>query len=226
MLYVLVVLQVFMVSDSIAQETVTYHQVITGFSDARPVLVERWNANKSDQLIRETVDAQNRVVMLEFLRDGQLTEHGFFPVARVTYSYEDHRIIETAYNKDGTNIYVDKYAAHYQSVYHLDKNNYITKVERISDFATVDPVWEELEIERPSLAELQQESKEYQAFFFKDKPLEVEFYRYSYHKLNGLYPIDKNFELESNYESQQVFSLMEQEIRKGILKLKNEMIKD
>lgn len=203
-----------------AQEKIVYHKIYTGATDTRPVVIDLWNVSEGEKLIRETVDTNNRVVKLEFLRNGALSGQGRFPIARITYEYDGNKIIETAYDESEQRIYVDKHAAHYQSIYHLDDDGFIGKVERAYDFETIDPVWEELGVERPSRADLEKESEEYYAYFYKDKPLEVEFYKYSYYKLDGVYPVSKDYQLDPDYEGKYLDTWMEGGIEEGVKKLK------
>jgi hypothetical protein len=202
-----------------AEERIVYHRIYTGSNEDRPIVVDSWNDDTGRKQIRETVDGKNRVKKIEFLRDGELSEYGNFPVALVTYEYIDNTIVETAYDKHEKNIYVDKYAAHYQSIYYLNPDGFIEDVKRISDFETVDPVWVETGIERPTQAQLEQESQEYFDHFYKDKPFEVEFYKYSFHKLDGVYPVSENYSVDTNYEKEYMDTSMEQGIIDGVIKL-------
>lgn len=192
------------------------HSILTGFSDEQPIIVEKWNVESGNHIIRETIDDQNRVIKLEFLRDGELSGAGFFPIAIITYSYTDFTITETAYDETGQNIYVDRHASHYQTIYHLDKEGYIRKADRISDFDTVDPIWEELDMEPTPLADLKEESRQYFEHFYAGKPIDVEYYRYSYHKLNGRYPVSRDYVPKYQGDSIKVWDPIEQEIKKAI----------
>lgn len=217
--YFLFLLVFILVNSCATKEKIAYHRVYTGTYDARPVVVDLWNDSSGDKLIRETTDEKNRVIKIEFLTQGKLSGHGNFPVAKITYEYQDHKIIETAYDKDEKNLYVDKHASHYKSIYYLDENGFIEKVDRVSDFKTRDPVWKELNMEPPSRADLEKESKDYHTHFYEGRPLEVEFYKYSYYKFNGIYPISKDYKIDSDYENKYMDTWMEIGIEDGIKKL-------
>lgn len=205
--------------DSSAQNVI-YHSFLTGTNDKRPIIIERWkNKDYSKKQIRETIDNKNRVTQLEFLRNGKLSEFGYFPIAKVTYEYAENKIIETTFDKYKETLYVDKYVAHYQSIYHLDKNGFIEKVERISDFEKRDSIYAELNISPPSKAELEQESKEYQFHYYSGKPIEIEFYKYSFTKLDGLYPVSEDYIVEKNYEKKYSYYWIEKGIEEGVEKL-------
>ncbi len=206
-------------SPFVAQEHVVYHRIYIGNNMDKPVVIDAWNNNSGKKQIRETFDDKNRVTKIEFLRNGELTEFGNFPVAKVTYEYDGNKIIETTFDKHEQNLYVDKHVSHYQSIYYLDQDGFIEKAERISDFETINPVWAELEMQRPSKAALEKESQAYCELFYKDKPLEIEFYRYSFYKLDGVYPISKNYNIETNYEEKYADSWMEKGIEEGVKKL-------
>lgn len=207
--------------------------------------VYKWNTEDYDKiiakensnlLIKETIDNENRVVIIEFLRKGKLSEYTNFPIAKVTYEYLEDKIIETLYDKNEKTLYVDKHMCHYKSIYFLDKNKFIKKVDRISDFETVDPVWSDLDMKPPSKNELKKEFDELFKQYYRDKPLEIEFYKYSYYKLNRLFPISENFTIDTtNYgrritnfrkingkiiaDTIYVRSLIEEEIENGIKNL-------
>ncbi|WP_298903500.1 hypothetical protein [uncultured Psychroserpens sp.] len=209
-------------SDS-SEQKVIYHSILVGTYDKRPLIIEKWNNNgSSKKQIRETIDKKNRVTKLEFLRNDKLSEFGYFPIAKVTYEYSENKIIETAYDKYEETLFVDKHVAHYQSIYHLNKNGFIEKVERISDFKKRDSIWSELNMSPPSNAELQEESKEYQLYYYSGKPIEIEFYKYSYSKLDGIYPVSKDYIVEKDYQEKYIFYWMERGVEQGVKKLKSE----
>lgn len=206
-------------SDSSAQNVI-YHSILTGINDKRPIIIERWN-NKvhSKKQIRETIDNKNRVTQLEFLRNGKLSEFGYFPIAKVTYEYTENKIVETTFDKHEETLYVDKYVAHYQSIYHLNKKGFIEKVERISNFEKRDSIYAELNMSPPTKAELEEESKEYQLYYYSEKPIEIEFYKYSFTKLDGLYPVSEDYIVEKNYEKKYSYYWIEKGIEEGVEKL-------
>ncbi|WP_040280895.1 hypothetical protein [Psychroserpens damuponensis] len=198
---------------------ICYHSIYTGPNDQRPIVVDLWFSNIGKKLIKETKDSKNRVIQLEFLRDGTYSSFGNFPIAKVTYTYVENTIIETSYDKHGNTIYVDKFGAHYQSIYHLDDNGLIVKAERIYDFDTKDPVWKQLHMKPPTKADLKTEARDYFTEYYANKPLEVEFYKYSYYKLNGVYPVSKDYQLESDYKTKYLDYLIEEGIAIGVHKL-------
>lgn len=207
-------------NSGLSEEKVVYHSILAGVSDKRPIIIEKWNNNVFRiKQIRETTDKKNRVTKLEFLRNSKLSEYGYFPITKVTYEYTENKIIETSYDKNGETLYVDKHVAHYQSIYHLNKNGFIEKVERISDFKKRDSIWSELNMLPPSKAELEKESKEYQLYYYSEKPIEIEFYKYSYSKLDGIYPVSEDYIVENNYEEKYIYYGIEKGIEQGVKKL-------
>lgn len=203
-----------------SKQEVFYHSILTGYNDKRPVLIEKWNNNNfSQKQIREIIDKKNRVIQLEFLRNNKLSEYGYFPIAKVTYEYTENKIIETSYDKYGETLYVDKHVAHYQSVYYLNKKGFIERVERISDFEKRDSVWEELNMKPPSRTELEEESKKYQVTYYTGKPIEIEFYKYSYYKFDGVYPVSEDYVVGKNYKKKYAFYLIDKGIEQGVKKL-------
>jgi hypothetical protein len=203
-----------------AQQSVVYHEIITGIKEERPIIVTGWNQKKGSRYIRETIDEHNRVVKLDFIRNGRLVESAWLPIAKITYEYDENMIIETVYDENEKALYVDKHSSHYQTIYYLDKNNYIKKVERISDFETRNPIWKELDIAPTSTEELKKESIAFFKQYYKGKPYEIEFYKYSYYKYDGMYPVGKNFIIEKDFTKKFLNSCIEEEIVKGIAKLK------
>lgn len=206
-------------SDS-SKQRVVYHSILTGTNDKRPIIIEEWNNNaSSNKQIRETIDKKNRVTKLEFLRNSKLSEYGYFPITKVTYKYTENKIIETSYDKNEETLYVDKHIAHYQSIYHLNKNGFIEKVERISDFKKRDSIWSELNMLPPSKVDLEEESKKYQLNYYNGKPIEIEFYKYSYSKLDGIYPVSEDYIVEKNYEEKYFYYWIEKGVEQGVERL-------
>ena len=212
-----------------------------------PVRVYKWNTDGYDSimnserfnlLIKEVIDDNNRVRRIEFLRKGEPTDFYDFPISKVTYDYEKDKIIETLFDTDGQTLFVDKHVSHYRSIYYLDANNYIKNVARESDLVTRDSVYAELAGSPTPVEELEQDVKNFHEQYFKNKPLEVEFYKYSYYKMNGIYPVSKDFVIDSsNYSyilkntkfikgkrvSDTIYrpSLIEDGIKNGFKKLKD-----
>ena len=71
----------------------------------------------------------------------------------------------------------------------------------------------------PTKAELEEESKEYQLYYYSGKPIEIEFYKYSFTKLDGLYPVSEDYIVEKNYEKKYSYYWIEKGIEEGVEKL-------
>ena len=236
------------VNDVPVKKNYTFYHGIELNLRGLPVRVYRWNTqdydtimnrDRTNLLIKEVIDDSNRVKQIEFLRKGKPTDFYDFPISKVTYAYEANKIIETLYDEDGQRLYVDKYVSHYQSIYHLDANNYIENVERKSDLVTRDSVYTELAGEPTPLEELEQDVKYFYERYYKGKPLEVEFYKYSYYKMDGIYPVSRDFTIDTLkynwqrrnprkkndkivFDTLYIPTLIQEEIENGFKKLKSQ----
>ena len=177
--------------------------------------VEKWNSDKNSNgyQIRETVDSKNRVVKLEFMKSGKVLENRlcYLPTV-VEYEYQPNKIIENLY-ANGEPMEANECEMPYKTVYHL-KNNNIEKVERFSKFDTINFSNEEI-------TELKKYIPEYNLTICNDSTnCEVEFYYHSFAKMDGIYPVNKNYK----YDSENYYYGDEPEaesILNGIKKLKN-----
>jgi hypothetical protein len=235
-------------NDTPVEKTDTFYHGIELNLRGLPVRVYRWNMQNYDSimkrerfnlLIKEVIDDSNRVKQIEFLRKGQPTDFYDFPISKVAYDYDKDKIIETLYDEDGNTLFVDKHVSHYQSIYYLDADKYIMDVERTSDLVKRDSVYTELAGGPTPIEELQEDVKYFFERYYKGKPLEVEFYKYSYYKMDGVYPVSKDFTIDTlKYDWQRrnprkikgkiVFdtlyipTLIQEEIENGFQKLKSQ----
>jgi len=177
--------------------------------------VEKWNSDKklTGYQIRESVDSKNRVVKLEFMKNGKVLENRlcYLPTV-VEYEYQAEKIIENLY-ANGERMEATECEMPYKTVYHL-KNNYIEKVERFSKFDTIN-------FSKEEITELKKYVPEYNLTVCNDSMnCEIEFYYHSFAKMDGIYPVNKNYK----YDSENYYYGDEPEaetILNGIKKLKN-----
>jgi len=97
----------------------------------------RWNLTDTSNVIwilKEVVDEKERVIELEFLKNGKLNGDilCYLP-NRVTYNYNDDQIIETLY-QDNDEMEATDCEIPYKSIYHLDSLGYILKIETFSKY--------------------------------------------------------------------------------------------
>ena len=177
--------------------------------------VLNWNTinEKNPFQIRETIDSQNRVIKLEFLKDGKEYEDAlcYLPTL-VEYEYQPNEIIEKLFI-NGKEMEATECEIHFKTIYHL-KNNYITKVETFRKFDTIN-------FSKNELKELRKYVTEYELKVCNDSTnTEIDFYYYSFSKMNGIYPTNPNYKYDSNnyYYGDKPES---ESIIKGIKKLKN-----
>ncbi len=110
-----------------------YHKYYETASDYNIV---KWNiADTTGQefLLKETVDVKGRVTKLEFLYKGQPASSLCYLANKVTFKYQDDKIIETLYLSDSL-MYATDCEMHYKSIYLLDKHKFITRVEQFAQY--------------------------------------------------------------------------------------------
>lgn len=174
------------------QNKVLYHEFSPTASSWN---VLEWNVEKPEAkgwTIRETLDKNGRVIMLEFLKNGKLiTDNLCYLANRVEFEYQENQIIEILYNSDEELLATDC-EMWYKSIYHLNKNNQIEKIERFSkyDFTNI------------SADEIEKWKSEWAPEYRIEKPdstmLQIDYYYHSYAKLSGVYPVSANYELDEN----------------------------
>ena len=177
--------------------------------------VEKWNTinDKNPYQIRETVDSKNRVIKLEFMKNGKVLENRlcYLPTV-VEYEYQTDRITERLYS-NGQPMEATECEMPFKTIYHL-KDNYITKVETFRKFDTIN-------FSKNELNELRKYVSEYELTVCNDSTnTEVEFYYHSFAKMNEIYPTNKHYK----YDPENYYYGDEPEaesIINGIKKLKN-----
>ena len=155
--------------------------------------VVSWNTinEKNPFQIRETVDSKNRVIKLEFLKNGKEYKDGlcYLPTL-VEYEYLQNKIIEKMFI-NGEEIEATECEMSFKTIYHLE-NDYITKVENFRKFDTIN-------FSKGDLKELRKYIREYQVIICNSSNIEISFYYHSYSKMNGLYPTNKNYKYNPNH---------------------------
>jgi hypothetical protein len=164
-----------------------YHQTASDWD------IEKWNLSDTageKYLLKETVDTSGRVIKLEFLEKGKSAGSLCYLANMVTFSYQGNKIMETLYS-DTSLLYATDCEMHYQTIYHLDKNNFIVKVERLAKYdlnnlgGSTLQQWKEWVPEHTTV--------------IADSSSVVDYFYYSYAKMNGIYPVAKTFRLTNDY---------------------------
>lgn len=143
-------------------------------------------------ILKETVDKEGRVVELAFLENGQLVSDPLCYLAnRVTFSYEDGKIIETLFLGRNYLLATDCEMP-YKTIYHLDKSDHIEKLEAFAEF-------DYTQFDSATIAQLKEWIPEHKVTKATDSPLQVDYYYHSFAKMNGIYPVSVGFELIEDY---------------------------
>jgi hypothetical protein len=143
-------------------------------------------------VLKETVDKEDRVIELEFLKDGKLIPDPLCYLAnRVTFKYEDGKIIETLFSGQKHLLATDCEMP-YKTIYHLDKDNKIEKMETFAefDYAAVDSA---------TIEQLKEWVPEHKIIEAKEGQLQVDYFYHSFAKMNGIYPVSNGYELIEDY---------------------------
>jgi hypothetical protein len=183
---------IFLTVYAFAQEKTIFHEYIPTASSWDII---KWNLKDTTNVIwtlKEIVDEKGRVKELDFLKNGKVIDDNLCYLAnRVTYEYKKGQIIEKLFQSEEEFLTTDCEMP-YKSIYYLDSSNYIFKIERFAkyDFSGMDSTqikqWKEWV---PELKVLTPDSTQ----------LEIDYYYYSFAKLNGIYPTSKNYKLANNY---------------------------
>ena len=194
------------------QQHVLYHQYAETASSWDII---RWNLRDTANVIyklKEVVDEKGRVKELDFLEQGHLVDDYLCYLAnRVTYEYKRNEIIERLFQGRQEMLATECEGA-YKTIYHLDKQNFITKVETFSkyDFTGLDS---------SQVKQVKEWAQPYKVETPDSGQLQVDYYEYSFAKMNGIYPVSRNFQLtEDGYYGDEP---EKSGIIKGIKKLKN-----
>ncbi|SCY00186.1 hypothetical protein SAMN05192588_0670 [Nonlabens sp. Hel1_33_55] len=182
--------------------------------------MERFQSQK--KFIRETIDKYNRVTKLEFFREENVLGNHVLPASIINYEYERDKIIETLLDKFNQKTYADEHGCSYKTIYHLDENKFIIKVERFTDYESISPKWEDLAdlgYKPPTIEELKEEIKYTDSINNRNTGRQIEFYKYSFAKMDGVYPVSKDFDIEKEIDLKAFIPTMEKGIHKGVEKL-------
>jgi hypothetical protein len=174
------------------QEAVVYHSY---HETASSWDIDDWNVPDTTNnrwLLKETSDSLGRVVLLEFLDNGQPAGHLCYLANRVTFEYKDDRIIETLYSGDEELLATDCEMP-YRTVYYLDSVGYILKAENFAKYDLTGLRPSEIDQWKTWVPEYKLRTIE------EEKSLQVDYYYYSYFKMAGIYPVPRSFKHIDNY---------------------------
>ena len=133
-LIILVLLQIFLFDYLFSQDKILYHHISRTPSSWNIV---EWNIKQVQDkkwLLEEYVDEKGRVVELCFYKEGSLNyRHQCYLANRVTFEYEENKIIETLYLNNNP-IFWNDCGKNHKSIYYLDKEGYIEKVDYVYEF--------------------------------------------------------------------------------------------
>lgn len=170
-----------------------YHKYYQTASDWNIVTWNLPDTTGEPFLLKETVDKQGRVIMLEFLEKGQPSGSLCYLANRVTFEYQQNKIIETLYISDSL-MYATDCEMHYKRIYHLDSENYILKVEQFAQYDMNN-------LGTSTLQHWKEWVPEHTVTDNTKNQLRVDYYNYSYAKMIGIYPVSRNFKLSDDYHN-------------------------
>lgn len=183
-----------------SQEKVLFHEY---YETASSWNIAKWNISDTTNIVwvlKEVVDNQGRVIELVFLKNGKVNDGGVCYLAtRVEYEYQDRKIITRLYEANEPMLATDC-EMNYMSISHLDEEGYIEKRENFFafDFSNMDSVAVE-EIKRyipehnivmPGTVPF---DPNIDFIRWNNIQLEIDYYSLSYAKMNGIYPVSKNY---------------------------------
>lgn len=182
----------FFINFTKGQETLLYHSYIPTASSWDII---KWNVKDTINIpciLKETVDNQGRVKQLEFLKNGKLIGDILCYLAnKVTFEYNSNKIIETLYQGNEVPLATDC-EMYYKTVYYLDVDGFITKTESFAKY----------DFSKSSKLEIKQLKEwvpEYVAKLAENETnLEIDYYYHSFAKMNGIYPVQKNFKFTND----------------------------
>ena len=221
----LIVLLVFLSINNVmfSQKKVLFHKYIPTASSWN---IEQWNISDTTNVtyaLKEVVDNQGRVIELIFLENGKEIDGGLCYLAtRVEYEYQDKKIITRLYIADEPML-ATECEMNYMSISHLDKDGYIEKRENFFAFDFSD-------MDSASIEEIKKYIPEHNVVIpntihsewgIDFIMLDIDYYSLSYAKMNGIYPISKNYVIkEGDYYYRDEHELEKASIINGIEKLK------
>jgi hypothetical protein len=193
---IIFILGIFLLVSCVNSDKILYHEYYETASDYD---ITRWNINdtvKNKCYIKETVDEKGRVKQLDFLLNGKYVSGLCYLANKVTYEYIGNKIIERLFINNEPMLGNDCEVS-YKSIYHLDSEKYITKIERYSAYDSIN-------LSRSELIKWKKWVPEYSVEGLNSEQLSINYYLYSYAKMNGLYPVSINYKIstEKNFGDQ------------------------
>lgn len=169
-----------------------YHEYIPTASSWDIVKWNIENQEKFEWVIQESVDEYNRVKELKFLRNGKIVDSPLcYLASKVKFEYSENKITEILFHGNDTLIAQDC-EMYYKSIYHLNGKKQIIRVETFWKFDTT--------YSKESIEELKEYIPEYSNSVLTDSSqMEIEYYYYSFAKMNGKYPVSEAYELQDDY---------------------------
>lgn len=186
---------IFLITYNSYGQKIIYHEFSPTASDWDII---EWNTKKNpekDFILKEYVDEKGRVTELEFLKDNNLLQNYLCYLPNIiTFEYYDNKIVETLYQSNEFPFATDC-EMWYKSIYHLNKDNTIESVERLSIFDFSGMNSHEIDsLKKHPLPEHFIEALE------GTNMLQLDYYYYSFAKMNGIYPVCKNYIFDENDE--------------------------
>lgn len=167
-----------------------YHECGT---TASSYTLSKWNIkDKNNQwALKETIDKQGRVRSLEFLYNTGGATLCYLPT-KVLYEYPEGQIVETLYRGNDVAVANDC-EMHYRKIYNLNEG-YIVSTETFYKIDSITYPTNEVE-------ETKKYVSSYEKYEVNDSiNTEIEFYIFSFSKMNGIYPTNKNYKFpKGNY---------------------------
>ncbi|MGV3529435.1 MAG: hypothetical protein ACO1OO_11115 [Flavisolibacter sp.] len=178
-------------SCNVEKNTVLYHKYYQSASDWNIVAWNLRDTTGERFLLRETVDKKGRVIMLEFLENDSLSGSLCYLANKIKFDYSKNAIVETLFLGDSL-MYATDCEMHYKTIYHLDRENYLTTSEQFARY----------DLENLGGSTLEQWKQWVPPHIIIDttnNPLRIDYYTYSFAKMNGIYPVSRNFKLSDDY---------------------------
>jgi hypothetical protein len=209
----LIIITSMLLSIAVNAQEVDYHMYSPTASGWDIVEYSLYDTSGTKYLLKEYIDTKGRVTELQFLKDGLLIDDPLCYLAnRVTFEYSENRIIETLYHGEQTLIATDC-EMYFQTTYHLGNEGYIIETESLAKYDFNGLEKNEIEKWKEWVPELK---------IVKDTTglnLQVEYYYHSRAKMNGVYPVNRNYVLvEDGYYGDEPERIS---ILKGLNKRKN-----
>ena len=162
----------------ISGQKIVYHHF---YETASSYNVVEWNISNQEEkktIIKETVDENNRVIMLEFLSNGKLfKDHLCYLPNKVIFEYKENCIIETLWSGDNVLI-ANECEMPYKSIYYLNSDTTISKILIYYKIDTINYSQKEVESLRNYIPDKRE------VLPSENKNLEISFYYHSFYKLN------------------------------------------